>query len=51
MDFSLLQPDENFHLGNYFDAIIAEFHTLGREISITRKEKRRKHKPMLSRLF
>ena len=40
MDFSLLLPDENFRLENYFDAIIAEFRTLGREITITRKEKK-----------
>ena len=38
MDFSLLQPDENFKLENYFDAIISEFHALGREVIITRKE-------------
>ncbi|GHT30322.1 hypothetical protein AGMMS49574_09720 [Bacteroidia bacterium] len=40
MDFSLLQPNENFHLENYFDAITAEFHSLGWEITITRKEKK-----------
>ncbi|GHT33225.1 hypothetical protein FACS189434_06820 [Bacteroidia bacterium] len=40
MDFSLLQPDENFRLENYFDAIISEFQSLGREVSITRKEKK-----------
>jgi predicted nucleotidyltransferase component of viral defense system len=40
MDFSLLQADENFRLENYFDAIIAEFQSLGREITITRKEKK-----------
>ncbi|GHV21525.1 hypothetical protein FACS1894174_05050 [Bacteroidia bacterium] len=40
MDFSLLQPDENFRLENYFDTIIAEFQSLGREITITRKEKK-----------
>ncbi|GHU95489.1 hypothetical protein FACS1894156_5160 [Bacteroidia bacterium] len=40
MDFSLLQPDEDFRLENYFDAIITEFHSLGREVSITRKEKK-----------
>jgi predicted nucleotidyltransferase component of viral defense system len=40
MDFSLLQPDESFRLENYFDAITAEFQSLGREISITRKEKK-----------
>ncbi|MDR1591343.1 MAG: nucleotidyl transferase AbiEii/AbiGii toxin family protein [Prevotellaceae bacterium] len=40
MDFSLLQADESFHLENYFDAIIAEFKAIGREITITRKEKK-----------
>ena len=40
MDFSLSQADENFALENYFDAIIAEFRSLGREIVITRKEKK-----------
>jgi predicted nucleotidyltransferase component of viral defense system len=29
MDFSLLQPDENFTLENYFDNIINEFKALG----------------------
>lgn len=40
MDFSLLQSDENFQLENYFDAITTEFYSLGREISITRKDKK-----------
>jgi predicted nucleotidyltransferase component of viral defense system len=40
MDFSLLQANENFRLENYFDAIIAEFKAIGREITITRKEKK-----------
>jgi predicted nucleotidyltransferase component of viral defense system len=40
MDFSLLQADDNFRLENYFDAIIAEFKSVGREITITRKEKK-----------
>ncbi|MDR2058481.1 MAG: nucleotidyl transferase AbiEii/AbiGii toxin family protein [Dysgonamonadaceae bacterium] len=40
MDFSLLQPDENFRLENYFDAIIAEFKVLGREVNITKKDKK-----------
>jgi predicted nucleotidyltransferase component of viral defense system len=39
MDFSLLQTNENFALEDYFDAIIAEFRSLGREVIITRKEK------------
>jgi predicted nucleotidyltransferase component of viral defense system len=40
MDFSLLQADENFALENYFDAIITEFRSLGREVVITRKDKK-----------
>jgi predicted nucleotidyltransferase component of viral defense system len=39
MDFSLLQPDENFSLENYFEPIIAEFKALGKEIIITKKDK------------
>ena len=39
MDFSLLQTDKNFSLENYFDAIIAEFKALGREVVITKKPK------------
>jgi hypothetical protein len=41
LDFSLLQADDRFRLEDYFDAIIAEFQSLGREISITRKEKKK----------
>ena len=40
MDFSLLQADNGFALENYFDAIIAEFKTLGRDVVITKKEKK-----------
>jgi predicted nucleotidyltransferase component of viral defense system len=40
MDFSLLRADKNFRLENYFDAIIAEFKATGRDVSITRKEKK-----------
>ena len=40
MDFSLIEPDETFHLETYFPAIIEEFHTLGREVILTKKEKR-----------
>ena len=40
MDFSLLCPDENFKLENYFDNIINEFKALGREVSITKKDKK-----------
>ncbi|MDR2706538.1 MAG: nucleotidyl transferase AbiEii/AbiGii toxin family protein [Planctomycetaceae bacterium] len=40
MDFSLLRTDENFRLENYFDAIKSEFQAVGREITISKKEKR-----------
>lgn len=40
MDFSLLQPDAHFQLENYFDPIIDEFKGLGREVSITKKDKK-----------
>ena len=39
MDFSLLQPDENFALENHFEPIISEFKALGKEIVISKKEK------------
>ena len=39
MDFSLLQTDENFELENYFEAIIAEFKALGKEVVIQKKAK------------
>lgn len=42
MDFSLLRADDDFRLDNYFDAIIAEFETLGRDVVITRKAKKAK---------
>ena len=41
MDFSLLKRDEGFTLVPYFEAIKNEFHSLGREVIITRKEKTR----------
>lgn len=40
MDFSLLQAESSFRLENYFDAIISEFQSLGRDVTITRKEKK-----------
>lgn len=40
MDFSLLAPDKAFRLEEYFPAIIEEFSTLGREVVITKKDKR-----------
>jgi len=40
MDFSLLQPDKNFTLEDYFEPITAEFKALGREVVINKKEKK-----------
>ncbi len=40
MDFSLLIKDEVFSLERYFPAIIDECRLLGREVEITRKDKR-----------
>lgn len=40
MDFSLLKEDPSFDLESYFSAIIAEFKALGRDVVITKKEKR-----------
>ncbi|MCL2727410.1 MAG: nucleotidyl transferase AbiEii/AbiGii toxin family protein [Bacteroidales bacterium] len=40
MDFSLLQADENFPLENYFNAIVSEFQAIGRDITISKKEKK-----------
>lgn len=40
MDFSLLKHDPGFHLEDYFEAIKAEFRASGKEIVITKKEKR-----------
>jgi len=40
MDFSLLQPDKDFKLENYFESIKNEFNALGREVVINKKEKK-----------
>ena len=40
MDFSLLEKNPDFKLETYFPAIIAEARLLGREITITKKDKR-----------
>ncbi|MDR0893826.1 MAG: nucleotidyl transferase AbiEii/AbiGii toxin family protein [Prevotellaceae bacterium] len=40
MDFSLLAPDASFKLEYYFPFIVDEFSTLGREVVITKKDKR-----------
>lgn len=41
LDFSLLQPDSNFTISDYFDAIVDEFKALGREVVISKKEKKK----------
>lgn len=40
MDFTLLKEDPSFNIENYFPAIIAEFKAVGRDVVITKKEKR-----------
>ena len=40
MDFSLLTPDADFKLEDYFPAIIQEFKAAGKDVVITKKEKR-----------
>lgn len=40
LDFSLLTPDHDFNIETYFPALIAEFRALGRDVIITKKEKR-----------
>ena len=40
MDFTLLRKNETFNIEDYFPAIISEFQSLGREISITKKDKK-----------
>lgn len=40
MDFTLLKEDSSFNIENYFQSIIAEFKALGRDVVITKKEKR-----------
>ena len=40
LDFSLLQKNKDFKLENYFQAIIDEARLLGRDVSITKKEKK-----------
>ena len=40
LDFSLLSKDEKFDIETYFPHIIAEFKAVGREVTITRKDKR-----------
>lgn len=40
MDFSRLKPDESFDFTKYFQPIIDEFSIVGREVEITKKEKK-----------
>lgn len=40
MDFSLLSKDESFNIESYFPSIIDEFKSIGREVSLTKKEKK-----------
>ena len=40
MDFSLLEKNESFSIENYFSAIQDEFQSLGRQVQITKKEKK-----------
>ena len=40
MDFSLLEKNPDFHFEEYFPAIIEEAKLLGREITITKKDKK-----------
>lgn len=40
MDFTLLRKNETFDIEDYFPAIISEFQSLGREVNITKKEKK-----------
>lgn len=40
MDFSLIEPVQDFKLENYFESILSEFKALGREVVISKKIKR-----------
>ncbi|MCH5223923.1 MAG: nucleotidyl transferase AbiEii/AbiGii toxin family protein [Muribaculaceae bacterium] len=40
MDFTLLNKNEKFNIEDYFPAIITEFQSLGRDVSITKKDKK-----------
>lgn len=40
MDFSLLEPDADFHIEDYFPSIINEFAAAGKDVVISKKEKR-----------
>lgn len=49
LDFSLLKPESGFSLEQYFEAIITEFKAYGREVIITKKEK--KHQTQVKSAF
>ena len=40
MDFSLLNPDENFDFTSYFQPVIDEFAAIGRTVDIKKKDKK-----------
>lgn len=40
LDFSLVANNENFHLEDYFPAIIEEFKAAGKQVEITKKDKK-----------
>ena len=40
MDFSLTEKNGNIHLENYFPAIIDEFHYVGLDVGIDKKDKK-----------
>jgi predicted nucleotidyltransferase component of viral defense system len=40
MDFTLLNKDDSFNIENYFQPIIDEFKSVGRDVSIAKKEKK-----------
>ncbi|RNL53986.1 nucleotidyl transferase AbiEii/AbiGii toxin family protein [Pedobacter jejuensis] len=42
LDFSLVKADPDFSLDPYFDAIVAEFESIGMKVSIREKEKKEK---------
>lgn len=44
MDFSLIGKDDKFYLESYFPFIIEEFKSAGRDVVITRKEKKKETK-------
>lgn len=39
LDFSLLEPDWQFNLADYFPSIVNEFNAVGLDVTITKKNK------------